>query len=119
VILTALELDVFTAVGSGAAAALVARKLGTDARATEMLLNALAAMKLLQKREGAFYNAPVASRYLAEGGRDDARVALMHTVALWTRWSTLTECVRAGLPLRARSRRSARSAGRKLYRRNG
>ena len=50
-LLTALELDVFTAVGSGATAAEVAKKISTHPRATEMLLNALAAMGLLAKQD--------------------------------------------------------------------
>ena len=41
VVLTAVELDLFTAVGSGATAAEVAARVGGDPRATEMLLNAL------------------------------------------------------------------------------
>ena len=57
-LLTALELDVFTAVGSGATADEVARKIATHARATEMLLNALAAMGMLAKQEGVFRNSP-------------------------------------------------------------
>ena len=96
VVLTAVELDVFTAVGLGASAAGVAHKLGTDPRATDMLLNSLAAMKLLEKKDGVFHNTAVSSRFLIAGGKDDARAAIMHTVSLWTRWSTLTECVRAG-----------------------
>ncbi len=96
VVLTAVELDVFSAVGPGAGSADVARRLGTDARATEMLLNALVAMKLLVKGKGVFGNTPVSSRFLAAGGKDDSRAAIMHTVGLWARWSTLTDCVRAG-----------------------
>ncbi len=96
VILTAVELDVFSAVGQGSAAADVARRLGTDRRATEMLLNALAATRLLSKADGIFSNTPVSSRFLAAGGKEDSRAAIMHTVGLWARWSTLTDCVRAG-----------------------
>lgn len=95
-ILTALELDLFTAVGDGAGAAEVAAKLHTDLRATEMLLHALASMRLLVKRDGLFYNSLEAARYLSSGSRDNARPALMHTAHLWRRWSTLTKCVRAG-----------------------
>ncbi len=95
-ILTAIELDVFTAVGQAGTAAEVARKLGTDARAAEMLLNALVAMGLLTKQEGTFRNTPVAARYFTAGSADDARLGLLHSVNLWTRWSTLTDCVRAG-----------------------
>jgi (2Fe-2S) ferredoxin/SAM-dependent methyltransferase len=96
VLLTAIELDVFTAVGGGAAAAQVAQKISTDPRATEMLLNALTAMGLLTKEEGVFRNTPTTTRYLREGSKDDARLGLMHIAHLWQRWSTLTDCVRAG-----------------------
>jgi (2Fe-2S) ferredoxin/2-polyprenyl-3-methyl-5-hydroxy-6-metoxy-1,4-benzoquinol methylase len=96
VMLTAIELDLFTAVGQGGNAAQVAGKLGTDPRATEMLLNALTAMGMLAKQDGTFRNTPVAARYFVKGSPDDAQAAMMHTVHLWDRWSTLTECVRAG-----------------------
>jgi (2Fe-2S) ferredoxin/predicted O-methyltransferase YrrM len=95
-ILTALELDLFTAVGQGVSAEAVAGAIGTDARATEMLLNALVAMKLLVKRESRFFNTSVSQRYFCGGSPDNARPALLHTAHLWTRWSTLTQCVRAG-----------------------
>jgi (2Fe-2S) ferredoxin/predicted O-methyltransferase YrrM len=96
VILTALELDAFTAVGDGAAAAEVAARLGAGPRATEMLLNALASLRLLGKRDGVFRNSPAAARYFTAGSRDNARPALLHTAHLWQRWSTLTKCVRSG-----------------------
>jgi (2Fe-2S) ferredoxin/precorrin-6B methylase 2 len=95
-ILTALELDLFTAVGDGAGEEEVAARLRADPRATEMLLNALASLRLLVKRDGVFHNSPAAARYFAAGSRDNARPALLHTAHLWQRWSTLTECVRAG-----------------------
>jgi len=102
VVLTAVELDIFTAVGSvgpvgeTATAAEVANRVHADPRATEMLLNALVAMGLLSKHEGTFRNTPVAKRYFVPGSRDDARTATLHTAHIWRRWSTLTECVRAG-----------------------
>jgi (2Fe-2S) ferredoxin/predicted O-methyltransferase YrrM len=96
VILTALELDVFTAVGEGGSAAEVAGRLGASPRSTEMLLNALASLRLLAKRDGVFRNSPAAARYFTGGSRDNARPALLHTAHLWRNWSTLTECVRSG-----------------------
>jgi (2Fe-2S) ferredoxin/ribosomal protein L11 methylase PrmA len=96
VVLTALELDVFTVVGDGAGTAEVAEKLHTDHRATEMLLNALASLHLLVKQNGLFHNSPEAARYFSSSSRDNARPALLHSAHLWPRWSTLTECVRAG-----------------------
>lgn len=95
-ILTAIELDVFTAVGGGASALEVAAHIKTDSRATAMLLNALVALRLLEKRGEVFANTPVSARYLAAGGRDDSRAALMHLAHLWTTWSRLTGSVRAG-----------------------
>jgi len=95
-ILSAIELDIFTAIGEGGSGAEVARRINADARATEVLLNALVAIRLLEKRGEAFAHTEVSARYLAAGGRDDSRAALMHTVHLWTTWSRLTEAVRAG-----------------------
>src|SRR6516164_5609605 len=48
-LLTAVELDLFSAVGPGATAAEAASQLQTDERATEMLMNALTALGMLQK----------------------------------------------------------------------
>ncbi len=96
VILSAVELDLFGAVGQGADAATVARAVGTDPRATEMLLNALCSLRVLKKIDGLFYNTAASSRYLGPSSPDCAHDYLMHTVDLWARWSSLTECVRAG-----------------------
>ncbi|HSD65904.1 MAG TPA: methyltransferase [Vicinamibacteria bacterium] len=96
VLLTALELDLFTAVGGGATAATVASAVGAAAGATERLLDALVSLGFLDKREGAFANTPLASRFLAASSPDDARDALKHNLSLWRRWSTLTDAVRAG-----------------------
>ena len=102
VLLTAIELDLFNAVGDGAAAADVARTLRTDARATEMLMNALVSLGMLEKRGGIFRNAPEAARYFTKGSPDDERLANMHKVHLWNTWSTLTQCVRDGTSVRER-----------------
>jgi len=96
VLLTAVELDLFSAVGQGATAAEVASRLQSDGRATEMLMNALVALEILQKKEEVFSNTQLADQYLAEDSPDNVRLAMMHTVHLWERWSTLTESVRAG-----------------------
>jgi (2Fe-2S) ferredoxin/predicted O-methyltransferase YrrM len=96
VILTALELDLFTAIQSGATAAQAAATAGADPRATEMLLNALASLDLVRKQAAVFHNSPVAARFLAAGSPDSARMAMLHTARLWHRWSGLTECVRTG-----------------------
>ncbi len=100
-ILTALELDAFTAAGEGRTAEAVAGSIGTDARATEMLLNALTAMGLLAKQDGLFRNTPVSARFFTAGSPDNARPALLHAAHLWVRWSNLTESVKAGTAVAA------------------
>jgi len=100
VVLSAVELDLFTAVGNGATVEAVASKIDSDARATEMLLNALVAMGWLTKRGGVFRNSASSARYFVAGSRDDSRAATLHLAHLWRTWSTLTECVRAGAPVR-------------------
>jgi predicted O-methyltransferase YrrM len=96
VLLTAIELDLFTAIGAGSSATVAVAVMGTAPRATEALLNALAALEVLEKRDGTFFNGPLAARFLAAGAPHDSRAALRHIANLWSRWSTLTDCVRAG-----------------------
>ena len=96
VLLTAVELDLFSAVGQGATAAEVASRLQTDERASEMLMNALVALGMLQKKKGVFRNRQLAAQYFTQGSPDNLRLAMMHTAYLWERWSTLTERVRTG-----------------------
>jgi SAM-dependent methyltransferase len=95
-LLTAVELDVFTAVGQGASAPQVAANLHANPRASETFLNALVALRALTKQGGIFYNTPETARHLVAGSPDYARPALMHTVHMWQAWSTLTESIRAG-----------------------
>jgi (2Fe-2S) ferredoxin/2-polyprenyl-3-methyl-5-hydroxy-6-metoxy-1,4-benzoquinol methylase len=96
ILLTAVELDLFTAVGSGARADEVSARTGSDPRATEMLLNALVAMGWLTKEGTIFRNSPSSARYFVADSADDSRAATMHLVHLWRTWSTLTDCVHAG-----------------------
>lgn len=95
-LLTAVELDVFTAVGEGATAAQVASRLKTNTRATETLLNGLVSLGALTKQDGRFNNTAEIAPYLVPGSQEYARDSLMHTVHMWGAWSTLTEAVRLG-----------------------
>lgn len=95
-VLTAVELDLFSAVRNGATSAAVARTIGADARATESLMNALAAIELLEKEGDNFRNSQLTADYLVAGAVHDSITATMHAVNLWHRWSTLTDAVKAG-----------------------
>jgi|GEM_PF-2894905 len=64
ILFTAYELGVFTELGGERkTSAEVASALGTDPRATDRLLSALAILGLLNKEEGRFANAAAAARY--------------------------------------------------------
>jgi SAM-dependent methyltransferase len=98
VLLTAVELRVFSLTGDGGlTSADVAGRAGSHPRATDRLLNALCAMRLLVKRDGRFWNTPEARRYLDDGSPEFA-AGLAHTASMWHGWSGLTDAVREGRP---------------------
>ena len=96
VLLSAFELRLFTILGDEQKSSLeVAEILRTDARATDRLMNALCALRLLEKRDWLFANTPQAAECLVEG-KPRYLSYLAHSVNLWETWSTLTEVVRQG-----------------------
>lgn len=96
VLLTAIELDLFTRVGEGAMAAEVAARAGTHPATTARLLNALVGLALLEKDGERYRCTPAAREFLAADGASDTRASLRHLANLWQRWSTLTDCLRSG-----------------------
>jgi SAM-dependent methyltransferase len=98
VLLSAIELRLFGLIGEGGhTSAELAGRASTDPRATDRLLNALCAMRLLVKREGRFWNTPESRRYLDDGSQEFA-AGLGHTASMWHTWSGLTDAVREGRP---------------------
>ena len=95
-ILTALEFDIFTAVGDGANAAQIGERIGADARAASKLLNALVALGLLTKSGEDFKNTPESARFFVHVSKDNQRDGLLHSANIWHLWSTLTKAVRSG-----------------------
>ncbi len=100
-LLTAIELDLFAALGEGATAPEAAERAGTNARATSMLLDALVSLGALSKEDG-IYRCTEGSRAFAH-----SRAEFLHSVRKWDTWSTLTECVRTGVTTRTPGRREA------------
>lgn len=100
-LLTAIELDLFAALGEGSTAKEAAHRAGTDARATAMLLDALVALGALAKEDGA-YRCTEGSQAFAH-----ARAQFLHAARKWDTWSTLTDCVRTGATARTPGRREA------------
>jgi 3-hydroxy-5-methyl-1-naphthoate 3-O-methyltransferase len=95
-LLTALELDIFTAVGDGASAEQIGSRINANARAVGMLLNALVALGLLSKSGDEYRNTPESARFFVQGSKDNHRNGLLHIANIWHRWSTLTDAVRRG-----------------------
>jgi (2Fe-2S) ferredoxin/predicted nicotinamide N-methyase len=95
-VLTALELDIFSAVGDGADAERIATRIHANARAAEILLDALVALELLSKSGAIYKNTPDSTRYFVHDSKDNQRDGLLHTANIWHRWSTLTDVVRSG-----------------------
>ncbi len=95
-LLTALELDIFTAVGERASAAEVGKKLNASARGAGILLNALVALGLLTKSGDKYCNTAETARFFAADSKDNQRNGLLHMANIWHRWSTLTDAVRTG-----------------------
>lgn len=95
-ILTAFELDIFTAVGYGANAEEIGTRVHANARAVGTLLNALVSLGLLTKSGDDYQNTPESARFFMQGSKDNHRNGLLHVANIWHRWSTLTQAVRTG-----------------------
>ena len=95
-ILTALELDVFTAVADGATTEQIGSRINANPRAAGVLLNALVALGLLSKSGADYKNTSESARFFAQGSKDNHRDGLLHTANIWHRWSTMTDVVRTG-----------------------
>jgi SAM-dependent methyltransferase len=96
IVLTAFEMDIFTAIGAASlSAADIACKIDAMPASTERLLNALCAIGLLKKERGLFSNTEAGARYLVRGTADYLS-GIGHMINLYRTWGTLTQAVRAG-----------------------
>lgn len=96
ILLVANDLGLFKQLDRERGAAEVAGELGVDARALELLMNALVALGLLEKGSGGFRNAPVAASFLA--GDSYRGHIFRHIHHCWESWSDLAGVVRRGGP---------------------
>ncbi|MBP8646417.1 MAG: hypothetical protein KBH99_09885 [Syntrophobacteraceae bacterium] len=81
----------------------VAHRLETDERATAMLLDALAAMKLLVKSGDSYANTPSAWSLLSKDSPDYLGYILLHHHHLMDSWFQLDAAVKTGRSVRRRS----------------
>jgi SAM-dependent methyltransferase len=97
----AVRLDIFDVFkDTSAPAEPVARQLGLEPAATELLLNALAALKLLIKQNQSFSLAPIARRYLLPNSPQYVGGMILFEDSLWQCWEKLPEAIRSGKPVR-------------------
>jgi predicted O-methyltransferase YrrM len=95
ILLTGAELDLFTLLTSGSLSAEeVASRTGADLRALTIVLDALAAMELLVKREGKYSCPPAISSLLSKDSPESVLPMVHHMAHVWQRWSKLTDRVR-------------------------
>jgi hypothetical protein len=100
VIVAATELDVFTILSAAPLeASRVAAKIQGDPRGTVILLDALAAMGLLVKREGTYRVPPEVGRVLTEGGDECMLGMVRHLGNCLRRWGGLARVVLTGRPV--------------------
>jgi SAM-dependent methyltransferase len=101
IIQTAVELGIFDSLQNQPLSARAVRdSLRTDLAATELLLNALTALGLLEKSQDVFSITPVSEKYLLRDSADYLGDMILFDASLWSCWERLGEAVRIGKPVR-------------------
>ncbi len=100
VLIAAAELDLFTLLhGQSMDAAGLAARAQADPRATTVLLDALVAMRLLQKRDGVYEVPTEVAELLTETGAQCRLGMVRHQGNCLRRWGQLAQVVRTGRPV--------------------
>ena len=97
ILLTAYELDIFTFIGEECYnSETISKALNLDTNAAERLLNALVALKLLEKKNENYSNSKDSLMFLSKNSPAYLG-GLMHSNHLWNTWGHLTEVVKTGI----------------------
>jgi SAM-dependent methyltransferase len=97
---TAVELGIFDALENSATTEAVANRLKLDPKATELVLNALASLELLQKHGESFSLTEAAAKYLLKSSPQYVGGMIRFESLLWNCWEKLPEAIRSGQPVR-------------------
>jgi len=101
----AVDLEVFTRIGEGSLSAEeIASQWKGHARSALMLLDALAAMGLLEKKGDRYSNTEAAKSFLVKTSPAYMGFAVKHHRHLVSAWSKLSQAVKTGRPVRKRRR---------------
>lgn len=99
VLFVANDMDVFTlTAGNGKSCKVIARKLRTDLRATEMILNGLVSLEFLRKIGEVYRNTAISNRYLVKGSQLYQGDRIHHFHNMWDCWSKLNVAIKTGKP---------------------
>lgn len=99
VLLVAVFYDVFSLIADGfSTTEKLSRKMKTDGRATEMLLDALVSLLYLEKNGGVYSNAPLSDAYLVQGKAGYLGNNLKYQEMIWDAWSDLKGVLKRGRP---------------------
>ena len=97
----AMSLGLFDAIGTEPwKPTSLAAALGTDPKATELLLNALVAMELLDKSAGAYSLNQVSATYLLRTSPSYYGDMILFDSMLWRSWGNLEAAIRSGQAVR-------------------
>ncbi len=98
VLMTANNYRVFDCLQKQKTANALAKDIGADVRATEILLDALAGMGLLIKQKDRYKNSSQSSRFLVSESPYYQGDIIKHGETMWDRWSDLDKVMKTGKP---------------------
>jgi 2-polyprenyl-3-methyl-5-hydroxy-6-metoxy-1,4-benzoquinol methylase len=98
VLMTANNYRVFDYLTKPQSARAISRRLKTDLRATEILLDALTGLGFLKKSAEEYRNTSVSNHFLVKGKPYYQGDIITHADYLWQNWSALDEVVKTGKP---------------------
>lgn len=104
VLFAALEMDVFSAVqkaGASATSGTLAQQAGASERGMRLLLDACAALGLLEKTGDVYANTPASALTLVTGAPNDLTRAIRYNRDVYPAWGRVAELVRSGHPAEA------------------
>ena len=98
IILTAWEIDIFTAIEkTDGSIESIQTNINSDTRATRMLLNVLASMGIIFKKNNNYFNTEFSKKYLVKYSPHYLS-GLGHSNNLWEYWTGLTNSIKEGKP---------------------
>lgn len=93
----AVKLGVFDVIKSKGSSSLeISKAISTNHRATELLLNALVALKFLRKKGVMFFNITTSLKYLTKTSPKYFGGMILFEEGLWNTWANLGESIRTG-----------------------